>query len=94
MGTSGRYEMDPVSNPTGVMRSGVGKSFGGAAGGQGGDGGAGNIVVENTISIQYGRSESNDGTSCASVKGLVQGRRASAEDEESGLGGGGRRGSR
>ena len=36
LGTSGRYEMDPVSNPTGAMRSGVmrstaRKSFGGPA---------------------------------------------------------------
>jgi hypothetical protein len=89
--------MDPVSNPTGVMRSGVmrstaRKSFGGP--GMQAMGGPGKIVVENTINIKYGSGESVDGRSCASVTGLVDGR-ASAEDEESVLGkGGGRTGSR
>lgn len=88
LGTSGRYEMDPVSNPTGAMRSGVmrstaRKSFGGPA--MEGMGGPGKIVVENTINIKYGSCESVDGRSMESVTGLVEGR-ASAEDGECALG--------
>jgi len=70
-----------MSNPTGVTRSGIRKSLGGSAGL--GGGGGGKIVVENTIAIKYGSSDSNDGRSCASVTGLVEGR-ASAEADESG----------
>ena len=89
MGTSGRYELDPVSNHTGVTRSrarslGPGAGLGGAAAG-----GGGKIVVENTIAIKYGsgdESADGDARSCASVTGLVVGR-ASAEADESGLGG-------
>jgi hypothetical protein len=100
LGTTGRYELDAVSNPTGgVMRSGVmrstaRKSFGGP--GMGAMGGPGKIVVENTVDIKYGSSgESVDGRSCESVTGLVVDGRASDEDEESVLGkGGGRSASR
>lgn len=59
----------------------------------GGGGGIGKIVVENTIAIKYGRSgELDDGASCASVRGLVEGRASSVEDEESGRRSMGRRG--
>ena len=48
--TSGRYEMDPVSNPT------IGKSLGG-----GRDSGSGKIMVEGTVVIKFGSNESVDG---------------------------------
>jgi hypothetical protein len=51
-------------------------------------------VVENTIAIKYGRSGEldDDGASGASVRGLVEGRASSVEDEESGRRSMGRRG--
>jgi hypothetical protein len=95
MGSSGRYELDPVSNATGVMRSGTRKSLGpgmGAGAGPGLEGGGGGgIMVENTIAIKYGSSEDSvDASSCASVKNLVEGR-VSAETQVNGRGGDGRR---
>ncbi|KAK3900991.1 hypothetical protein C8A05DRAFT_35351 [Staphylotrichum tortipilum] len=89
MGTSRQYEMDPVSNATGVTRSGIRKSLGvtGAGlGGIGGGGGPGKILVENTIAIKFASSDSGDGRSDASVTGLVVEARASAEDLEEGIG--------
>ncbi|KAH6844588.1 hypothetical protein B0I37DRAFT_165362 [Chaetomium sp. MPI-CAGE-AT-0009] len=94
MGTSSRYELEPVStacNLTGTgaaasaMRSGARKSLGGQQPGMGMGMGGGKIVVENTIAIQYGRSGElvDDGESGASVRGLVEGRVSSVEDEES-----------
>ncbi|KAK3290916.1 uncharacterized protein B0H64DRAFT_49549 [Chaetomium fimeti] len=102
VGTSSRYELEPVTNLTSTgagassMRSGVRKSLGGPAGGTGGGGaggggGGGKIVVENTIAIQYGEV-GDDGGSCASVRGLVEGRVSSVGDEESGRKSMGRRG--
>ena len=78
MGTSRQYEMDPVSNATGVTRSGIRKSLGVTGTGLGGPG---KIVVENTIAIKYGSSDSGDGRSDASVTGLVVEARASAEED-------------
>ncbi|KAH6649328.1 hypothetical protein F5144DRAFT_3134 [Chaetomium tenue] len=99
MGTaSSRYELDPVFG-TNLTGTGVGGGMGGGGGvrsvvrgsrgrsGSLGRGGVGKIVVENTIAIKYGRSgelEDDDGVSCESVRGLVEGRVSSAEDEESG----------
>lgn len=80
MGTSGRYELDPVSNPTGVTRSGIRRSFAAAA-----ELGGGKIMVENTVAIKYASTDSadGDGRSCASVTGLVEGK-VSAEAEAGG----------
>lgn len=80
MGTSGRYEMDPVSHPTGVTRSGIQRSLGAEV-----ELGGGRIMVENTIAIKYASTDSvdGDGRSCASVTGLVEGR-VSAEAEAGG----------
>lgn len=66
MGTSGRYEMDPVSNPT------IGKSLGG-----GRDSGSGKIMVEGTVVIKFGSNESVDGLvqGRASTKADESGRR-------------------
>ena len=50
MGSSGRYEMDPISNPT------IGKSLGG-----GRDPESGRIIVESTVAIKFGSNESVDG---------------------------------
>ncbi len=92
MGTSGRYELDPVSNPTGVTRSrarslGPGPGLGHSASVVGGPG---KIMVENTVAIKYASGDESadggDAGSCGSVTGLVVGR-ASAEADESGLGG-------
>lgn len=80
MGTSRQYEMDPVSNATGVTRSGIRKSLG-VTGTTLGGVGPGKIVVENTIAIKYGSSDSGDGRSDASVTGLVVEARASAEED-------------
>ncbi len=90
MGTSGRYELDPVTNPSGVTRSrarslGPGQGLGNSASAVGGK-----IMVENTIAIKYASGDESadggDARSCGSVTGLVVGR-ASAEADESGLGG-------
>ncbi|AEO67508.1 uncharacterized protein THITE_2116393 [Thermothielavioides terrestris NRRL 8126] len=78
MGTTGRYEMDPMSNANSGMRSGLRRSLGGAPGGR--------IVVENTVDVKYGGSD--DSNDSASVSGLVRGRASSAKDEESGPGNG------
>ncbi len=89
MGTSGRYELDPVTNPTGVTRSGARKSLGAGPGLEGGGGGGGGlgggrILVENTFAVKYGSSdESVDASSTASVSGLVVEGRASAETDVS-----------
>lgn len=78
--TSGRYEMDPVSHPTGITRSGIQRSLGARVELVGG-----RIMVENTIAIKYASTDSvdGDGRSCASVTGLVE-RRVSAEAEAGG----------
>ncbi len=49
MGSSGRYEMDPVSNPT------IGKSLGG-----GRDPESGRITVESTVAVKFGNNDSVD----------------------------------
>ncbi|EAQ91858.1 hypothetical protein CHGG_00093 [Chaetomium globosum CBS 148.51] len=72
-----------------------GRGGGNRSGGGDGGGGVGKIVVENTIAIKYGRSgelDDDDGVSCESVRGLVEGRASSVEDEESGRKSIGRRG--
>ncbi|KAL2179630.1 uncharacterized protein P884DRAFT_195225 [Thermothelomyces heterothallicus CBS 202.75] len=71
LGSTGRYELDPMSTAAtgGGMRSGARRSFGGGptrmsgGGGGGASGadagagvGAGKIVVENTFAIKYGSS--------------------------------------
>ncbi|KAL2135256.1 hypothetical protein VTI74DRAFT_9241 [Chaetomium olivicolor] len=102
MGTSGaRYELDPVSgNRTGVVRSGIRKSFGGPSPGGDGTNGkmaGGKILVEHDIAIKYGSSsgDSNDGRSCASVRALVEGRPSAEADVEAGrVVSGGKKGSR
>ncbi|KAL2194232.1 hypothetical protein P885DRAFT_43437 [Corynascus similis CBS 632.67] len=94
LGSTGRYELDPMSTAAtaGGMRSGIRRSIGGGqvGGGHGAPGGAGKIVVENTFAVKYGSSgdlDDSETRSSASVRGLVQGR-LSAGDEESRPGGG------
>ncbi|KAL2142497.1 hypothetical protein VTI28DRAFT_1099 [Corynascus sepedonium] len=94
LGSTGRYELDPMSTAAtaGGMRSGIRRSIGGGqvGGGHGASGGAGKIVVENTFAVKYGSSgdlDDSETRSSASVRGLVQGR-LSAGDEESRPGGG------
>ncbi|KAK4150422.1 repressed by TUP1 protein 5 [Chaetomidium leptoderma] len=84
VGTSGRHGTDPVSNTTGMMRSGVRRSIGG------GEMSGGQILVENTVDIKFGTGDSIDGRSAASVAGLAKEGRVSSEasvgDAESGRG--------
>ncbi|KAK4118946.1 hypothetical protein N657DRAFT_684829 [Parathielavia appendiculata] len=86
LGTSGRYELGPVSNPTGATRSGMRRSLGAfnapnVGVHSGADGEAGEIwagktqEMGNTVVVKYGSGVSNlnDGGSGSfeSVKGLV-----------------------
>ncbi|KAL2163847.1 hypothetical protein VTH06DRAFT_5906 [Thermothelomyces fergusii] len=103
LGSTGRYELDPMSTVAtgGGLRSGVRKSLGGGptampggggAGGASGAGagvGAGKIVVENTFAIKYGSTTDLDDSEGRS-SASVRGLvqgRASVGDEESGGGG-------
>ncbi|KAL2171351.1 hypothetical protein VTG60DRAFT_2993 [Thermothelomyces hinnuleus] len=75
LGSTGRYELDPMSTAAtgGGMRSGARRSFGGGPTGMPGGGGggasgagagagvgAGKIVVENTFAVKYGSSADLD----------------------------------
>lgn len=96
MGTTGRYEMDPVSNATGAMQSGLRKSQGNlanvAGGGRGGGGSdyANRVYVHTSIYVDrtsmrnpVDGNESQDGAVDARSCASVTGLVESSSDEES-----------